>query len=93
VQLSTNLRDVAICVFLLPYHADISKIVYACRKTPEMVKKRYYEGTTSNDSINKSNNRQIELVFIPDYEQECLDTVKNGKLIIQYKLCLKNLTH
>jgi tRNA(Arg) A34 adenosine deaminase TadA len=62
--------------FSVAYHADISKIVYACRKTPEMVKKRYYEGTTSNDSINKSNNRQIELVFIPDYEQECLDTVK-----------------
>jgi tRNA(Arg) A34 adenosine deaminase TadA len=62
--------------FSVSYHAGISKIVYACRKTPDMVKKHYYEGLTSDDSLNKTNNRQIELVFIPDYEQECLDIVK-----------------
>jgi hypothetical protein len=41
-----------------------------------MVKKHYYEGMTSDDSLNETNNRQIELVFIPDYEEECLDIVK-----------------
>lgn len=62
--------------FSVAYHAGISKIVFACRKTPDMVKKHYYEGTTSDDSLNKTNNRQIDLVFIPDYEQECLLLVK-----------------
>ena len=56
--------------------AGISKIVYACRKTDEMVKKFYYEGTTNNDTLNTSNNHKIETVFIPDFEQECLGLVK-----------------
>lgn len=54
----------------------ISKIVYACRKTPEMVKKLYYEGLTENKILNECNNKKIETVFIPDFEQECLDIVK-----------------
>lgn len=54
----------------------ISRIVYACKKTPEMIKKFYYEGMTKNEDINNTNNKKIELVFIPDYEQECLDIVK-----------------
>lgn len=56
--------------------SGISRIVYACRKTPEMVKKFYYEGLTENKAINESNNKKIEIVFIPDFEQECLDIVK-----------------
>lgn len=63
--------------FSVAYWAGISKIVYACRKTPEMVKKFYYEGTTDNKLINESNNRKIELVFIPDFEQESLAIVKS----------------
>lgn len=55
----------------------ISKIVFACRKTPEMVKKFYYEGLTDNKILNESNNNKIEIVFIPDFEQEMLDLVKN----------------
>lgn len=54
----------------------ISKIVYACQKTPEMVKNFYYEGLTDNQVLNSNNNRKIEVVFIPDFEQECLDLVK-----------------
>lgn len=54
----------------------ISRIVYACRKTPEMVNKFYYEGTTNNTDINNTNNKKIDLVFLPDYEKECLDLVK-----------------
>jgi tRNA(Arg) A34 adenosine deaminase TadA len=56
--------------------AGISRVVCACRKTPEMVGKDYYEGLTDNKSINETNNRKIEIVFIPDFEQECLDLVK-----------------
>lgn len=62
--------------FSVAYWAGISKIVYACRKTPEMVKKFFYEGLTSNKPINESNNRKIELVFIPDFEQETLEIIK-----------------
>lgn len=62
--------------FSVAYWAGISKIVYACRKNPEMVKKLFYEGLTSNDLINENNNRKIELVFIPDFEQESLEIIK-----------------
>lgn len=41
-----------------------------------MVEKFYYEGTTNNESINKTNNRKIKLVFIPDYEEESLKIVR-----------------
>ena len=63
--------------FSVAYWAGISKIVYACRKTPEMVKNRYYEGSTDHEGINESNNRQIELVFIPDFEKESLAIVQD----------------
>ena len=57
--------------------ANIKRIVYACRKTPEMVKKFYYEGMTKNEDMNTTNNKKIELVFIPDFEEEVLATVKD----------------
>lgn len=62
--------------FLVANWSGISRIVYACRKTPEMVKKLYYEGLTDNKILNESNNNKIEIVFIPDFEQEMLDLVK-----------------
>jgi len=63
--------------FLVANWSGISRIVYACRKTPEMIKKFYYEGLTENEVLNESNNKKIEIVFIPDYEQEMLELVKN----------------
>ena len=48
-----------------------------CKKTEEMVKKNYYEGFTDINKLNEENNRKIELVFLPDFEQEMLDLVKN----------------
>ena len=42
-----------------------------------MVKKNYYEGFTDINKLNEENNRKIELVFLPDFEQEMLDLVKN----------------
>lgn len=63
--------------FSVAYWAGISKIIYACHKTPDMVKNFYYEGTTNNEEINKTNNRKIELVFIPDFEKKSLKIIKN----------------
>ncbi len=57
--------------------SGISRIVYACRKTPEMVNKQYYEGTTDNEALNENNNTKIELVYIPDFEEEVLAMVKD----------------
>ena len=62
--------------FSVAYWAGISKIVYACRKTPEMVKKFFYEGLTNSDYVNKSNNRKIELVFVPEFEKKSLEVIK-----------------
>lgn len=42
-----------------------------------MVKRLYYEGFSDNSDINKKNNRQMELLFIPDFEQESLNIVKD----------------
>lgn len=56
--------------------ANISRIVYACRKTPELVSKFYYEGIAKNEDINEANNKKIDLVFIPDFEEEVIATVK-----------------
>lgn len=70
-----SLQSCLMC-FSVAYWAGISKIVYACRKTPEMVKRFYYEGYSDNVQINKENNRKIELVFIPGFEKESLGIVK-----------------
>lgn len=56
--------------------AGIKRIVYACRKNLEMIGKFYYEGNTSNQTLNDTNNNKIETVFILDFEQECLKLIK-----------------
>lgn len=63
--------------FSVAYWANISKIVYACRKTPDMVKRFFYEGYINNEDINKKNNRKIELIYIPDFENESLEIIGN----------------
>jgi len=62
--------------FSVAYWAGISRIVYACKKIPEMISKLYYEGSSNNKNLNNENNRKIELVFIPDFEKESLVTVE-----------------
>ena len=42
-----------------------------------MVGKFYYEGQADLEEINKSNNNKIELVFVPDLEEEVLNLI-NG---------------
>lgn len=78
---ATLYESIECCVmcFSAAYWAGISKIVYACRKTPEMVSEFYYEGFTNNDNLNKENNKKIELVFIPDFEKESLAVIKEWK--------------
>lgn len=48
--------------------SNISKIVYGCKKTEEMLKKRYYEGANDVAEINKQNTHKIELIYMPDFE-------------------------
>lgn len=56
--------------------AGISRIVTACRKTNEMVEKGYYEGAISTEELNLMFNRQIDLDFLPDFEEESLKIIK-----------------
>lgn len=63
--------------FSVSYWANISRIVFACRKTPAMVSKFFYEGSTTNGLLNNNNNRKIELVFIPDLEKEVLEIIES----------------
>jgi tRNA(Arg) A34 adenosine deaminase TadA len=55
--------------------ANISRIVAAARKTPEMIKKGYYEGNMSSQQLNEQNSRKIEIDFIPGFEDESLALV------------------
>ena len=73
--LYASLQPCLMC-FSVANWSGISKIVYGCKKTEEMVSKDYYEGKTDISLINEENNRKIELVFLPDFEQQSLDLVK-----------------
>ncbi len=46
------------------------------KKTPAMVAKHYYEGTTGNETLNKENGRQIELVFVSELESDSLKVIE-----------------
>lgn len=50
--------------------AGISRIVTGARKTSEMVKKEFYEGEVWAKELNEKNNHKIELLYIPDFENE-----------------------
>lgn len=75
---ATMYESIECCVmcFSVAYWAGVSRIVFAGKKTPEMVSKFYYEGTTDNKTLNKENNRQIELVFASEFEQESLKVIR-----------------
>ena len=59
------------------YWSGISKIVYACPKTEDMVKKLYYEGFSESKKVNESNNRKIELTLIDELQNESLKIVQD----------------
>lgn len=67
--LYASLQPCLMC-FSVANWAGVSRIVFGCKKTPEMVKKNYYEGVTDIFAVNKNNTKKIELLYIPDFEQE-----------------------
>lgn len=73
--LYASLEPCLMC-FQVSNWAGISRIVFGCKKTKEMANKNYYEGMNDVRKINKKNNRQIEIKYIPDYEEEILELVK-----------------
>lgn len=73
--LYASLEGCNMCFYVSNW-SGISKIVYACRRSSEMVSKLYYEGQIDIHTLNESNSRKIELVFIPDFEVECLNLIK-----------------
>lgn len=74
---ATLYESVASCLmcFSVAYWASISRIVYAAQKTPEMVKKYYYEGITDMTKINQENNRRIEIIWLQNMEKESLSVI------------------
>lgn len=91
---TTDLGDATLYASLLPClmcfsaanWSGVARIVYGCRKTEKMVKKSYYEGITDANKVNDENNRKIELIFIPDFEQEMLDLIKGWEKKEQWNL-------
>ena len=73
--LYASLEPCLMC-FSVSNWSGISRIVFGCQKTEEMVKKVYYEGSNNLTQINELNNHKIEMIFIPDFEQEMLDLIK-----------------
>ncbi|MCK9330855.1 MAG: nucleoside deaminase [Candidatus Cloacimonetes bacterium] len=74
--LYASLQPCLMC-FSVANWAGISRIVFGCKKTIEMAKKNYYEGENDIAKINELNNRQIELVYLPDYEAEMIKVVND----------------
>lgn len=70
-------ESVECCVmcFSVANWSGISKIVYAVKKTPQMISEGYYEGYTNNEILNKENTRQIELVFAPELNAESFKVI------------------
>ncbi|KKQ66956.1 MAG: Guanine deaminase [Candidatus Daviesbacteria bacterium GW2011_GWA2_38_24] len=74
-----SLQPCTMC-FSVANWAGISRVVYAARKTEDMVIKGYYEGKTNINVVNDDNKRKIEILFMPDYEQESLLVVKDWEV-------------
>lgn len=80
--LYASLNPCSMC-FCSANWAGISRIVFGCQKSKEMIEKGYYEGQTDIIDLNKQNNRQIELVYLPDFESEILNLVEAWEKKIQ----------
>lgn len=91
---TTNLKDCVLYASLQPClmcfstasWAGVSKIVYGCKKGDEMARMGCYEGMNDLEIINKQNNRQIELEYIGDFENENLGMVAEWEKAIKEKI-------
>ena len=72
--LYASLQPCTMC-FSAAVWANISTIVFGCKKTTEMVEKRYYEGKTDVHKINDENTHTINLIYLPDFEKEMLSLI------------------
>ena len=73
--LYSSLQPCLMC-FSVANWAGITRIVFGCKKTEEIVKKGYYEGTTDIYQVNKNNTRQIEIIYLPDFEKEAIGLIE-----------------
>ena len=55
--------------------AGITRMVFGCKKSRAMISKGYYEGKTDIYKVNRQNNKQIKLVYRPDFERDSRHTV------------------
>lgn len=67
--LYASLQPCLMC-FSVANWAAISRIVFATKKTQDMVQKGYYEGIADTFRINELNSRKIELVYLEGFESE-----------------------
>ena len=74
--LYASLQPCLMC-FSVANWSGISRIVFGCRKTEDMVRNGYYEGSTDINLINKENGREIKLDFISAFEQEMMTLIKS----------------
>ena len=54
--------------------AGISTIIYACGQ--DKVSQEYYTGTTDTAKVSEESRNPIELVHVPEFEEEALEVVK-----------------
>lgn len=67
------------------YWADVSRIVFGCKRSNEMIEEGYYQGKTEIGDVNNENNRKIELVYLPNFEEEVLGIIKEWERKIEMK--------
>lgn len=70
-----NLSSCIMC-FSAANWAGVKRLVSGCKKMPDLVSKRYYEGETDISKLNEENTRKMELVYLPGLENESLDLIK-----------------
>lgn len=82
--LYASLEPCLMC-FSVANWANVSKIVYGCKKSAEMVKQGCYEGMNELKVINGQNSRQIEMEYIGDFENESFGLIADWEKTINKK--------
>lgn len=73
--LYASLEPCLMC-FSVANWANVSKIVYGCKKNEEMIAKGCYEGVNKLEVINSLNNHKIEMQYNGDHEKESLEMIR-----------------